>query len=199
MAPVKHYYCDWCSKLLGERNCCSNPTCTCAKTKTCSFLEVPLIPQLKRRLQGTMNVRSLIFNIIFVVDPNLWNAIQARCDRINDSVDSTISVVSGSSNYKLLSSLRGFLSKKHPANISLLMNTDGVSIFRLSSTLLWPIRIIINELPPCLRHCCIVHYFVACLHCNNNNTDLPKAIWFLVVFGTLIKWHNEYLPQAVCG
>ena len=53
VAPVKHYYCDWCSKLLGERNHCSNPTCTCANAKTCSLLEVPLIPQLKKRLQGT--------------------------------------------------------------------------------------------------------------------------------------------------
>ena len=84
-----------------------------------------------------MYIRYLIFNnynicCYFFTDPNLWNAIQARFD---DSVDSTISDVSGGSNYKLLSSPGGFLSEKNPANISLLMNTDGVAIFRSSSTM----------------------------------------------------------------
>ena len=35
--------------------------------------------------------------------------------------------------------------------ISLLCNTDGVSIFRSSKYEIWPIWLVINELPPHLR------------------------------------------------
>ena len=42
-----------------------------------------------------------------------------------------------------------FLS--HPANISILMNTDGVALYRSSNVSLWPVWGVINELPPKLR------------------------------------------------
>lgn len=34
-----------------------------------------------------------------------------------------------------------------PANVSLLLNTDGVAIFHSSKVSLWPIWVIVNELP----------------------------------------------------
>ena len=45
----------------------------------------------------------------------------------------------------------------NPANVSLLVNTDGVSIFRSSKCSLWPIWLVINELPPSQRYAQI-HY-----------------------------------------
>ena len=39
----------------------------------------------------------------------------------------------------------------HPENISLVMNTDGVAIFKSSKRSLWPIWLTINELPVALR------------------------------------------------
>ena len=40
---------------------------------------------------------------------------------------------------------KDFLSS--PANISLMLNTDGVAIFRLSITSLWPAWLAVNESP----------------------------------------------------
>ena len=42
-----------------------------------------------------------------------------------------------------------FLSK--PENVSLLLNTDGVGVFRSSTVSLWPLWLVINELPPSVR------------------------------------------------
>ena len=39
----------------------------------------------------------------------------------------------------------------NPTNISLLLNTDGVAIFRSSKFSIWPVWIVINELPKCQR------------------------------------------------
>ena len=45
---------------------------------------------------------------------------------------------------------QGFISKS-PANVTLMCNTDGVSIYRSSKTSIWPILLAINELPPNMR------------------------------------------------
>ena len=44
----------------------------------------------------------------------------------------------------------GFL--RNPLNISLIMNIDGVPIFKSSNTSLWPVYFLVNELPPNLRY-----------------------------------------------
>ena len=38
-----------------------------------------------------------------------------------------------------------------PANVSLLCNTDGIAIFKSSKFSLWPVWVVINELPPTER------------------------------------------------
>ena len=53
-----------------------------------------------------------------------------------------------------------FLSKT--TNISLLLNTDGVAIFRSSKVSVWPVWAVVYELPPTLRYfngsviCCLL-------------------------------------------
>ena len=47
--------------------------------------------------------------------------------------------------------------KKHqdflgqPGNVSLLLNTDGIKMFNSSTVDLWPIWLVVNELPPSER------------------------------------------------
>ena len=45
----------------------------------------------------------------------------------------------------------GFLSSDNPANVSSTCNTDGVAIHKSSKSALWPIWLVINELPPTQR------------------------------------------------
>jgi hypothetical protein len=45
---------------------------------------------------------------------------------------------------------KNFLNE--PANVSFLVNTDGVAIFRSSKFSIWPVWIVINELPKSQRY-----------------------------------------------
>lgn len=74
------------------------------------------------------------------VDPTIWNALQRR-------FTCTISDIYDGVEYKKHSA---FL--RQPTNVSLLINTDGVRIFKSSKYELWPVWMIINELPPSLRY-----------------------------------------------
>ena len=49
-----------------------------------------------------------------------------------------------------------------PQNVSLLINTDGVAIFRSSAVSVWPVWIMINELPRSMRYG--VHVYAVCTH-----------------------------------
>ena len=44
----------------------------------------------------------------------------------------------------------GFLANKF--NISLLFNTDGISVFRSSAFAFWPLLLLVNELPFQMRY-----------------------------------------------
>ena len=71
----------------------------------------------------------LLYYTIMCIDKHLWIALQERFSRPGLS-GSICDVYDGQFYQK-----RGFLS--HPANVTLLLNTDGVSVFRSSkSTLL---------------------------------------------------------------
>ena len=49
--------------------------------------------------------------------------------------------------YRNLSANNRPLSAKYHNNISFVLNTDGVPIFKSSKTSIWPIYLMINELP----------------------------------------------------
>ena len=40
----------------------------------------------------------------------------------------------------------------NPAHVSLILNTDGVSLYRFSKVSIWPVWAVVNELPPCKRY-----------------------------------------------
>jgi len=86
--------------------------------------------------------------IIYFIDPQFWDALKARplskTDCLSDIYDGM--------EYKKHSKPGGFLCKQtYPANVSFLFNTDGVALFRSSSTDIWPIFLAVNELPPSMR------------------------------------------------
>ena len=77
-------------------------------------------------------------------DPVVWSKLQERFTRRGDS-DSIRDIFDGTEYKNHLD----FLS--HPGNISLTLNTDGINVFRSSCVSLWPIWLVINELPPSTR------------------------------------------------
>ena len=52
-----------------------------------------------------------------------------------------------------------YLSK--PVNFSQMINTDGVAVFQSSKASLWPVWVVINELPQRKRYRIIIYYFYA--------------------------------------
>ena len=60
-----------------------------------------------------------------------------RVDNIEDILDGEI--------YKSFELLKTY------GNISLLLNTDGLTVFKSGGKKLWPITVVINELHPSLR------------------------------------------------
>lgn len=73
-------------------------------------------------------------------DTNTWSDLKERAEI--PPYSGTIRDVYDGEKYRKLST---FLSQ--PANVSLLLNTDGVALFHSSTVSLWPIWLIVNELP----------------------------------------------------
>lgn len=79
-----------------------------------------------------------------MADPHFWTMLQSR----PSSNDNSICDVYDGAEYKQYSSYGGFLCKlTNPANVSFIMNTDGIAIFRSVSTDVWPVYLAVNELP----------------------------------------------------
>lgn len=96
---------------------------------------------------------------MFLAEKETWDLLQERFQTVNHDPQIVMDVYDGEGYAKH----KEFLS--HPANVSLLLNTDGVSVFRSSKTTLWPVWIVINELPKRKRYRymylqCICHYSV---------------------------------------
>ena len=69
------------------------------------------------------------------------------------SSTSTLTDVFDGSEYSQVARPGGFLyPTTNPANISFTINTDGVSLFKSSKTEIWPLFLVINELPPSERY-----------------------------------------------
>lgn len=58
--------------------------------------------------------------------------------------------------YKKHSCPGGFLSNQH--NISFLGNTDGVALIRSNGYGVWPVYLVVNEIPPSER--CVYLFFI---------------------------------------
>lgn len=89
------------------------------------------------------NVTCALF--CFEKGPGQFENLKYRFQQRN-SADDSIKDVYDSKLYKMFSGPSGFLAST--SNISLLGNTDGVALIRSSSYGVWPVFLVINELPP---------------------------------------------------
>ena len=83
--------------------------------------------------------------VLIFLDNTFWKSLHMRFER-ETSPNHVCDVYDG----------MGY--KKHddfvrqPGNVSLVVNTDGVKMFNSSSISMWPIWLVVNELPPSERY-----------------------------------------------
>ena len=141
----RHVYCSFCNMPVED----IDHSCHGDKFLT-NVVTANLGQQLRAKFQG-LNIITIINSLpthIFT-DPEFWDALKRR-----QHVDSTtISDIYGGAQYSTHSQPGGFLCPHtNPANVSFTFNTDGVALFRSSQTGIWPLFLVINELPPATRY-----------------------------------------------
>ena len=82
-----------------------------------------------------------MLKLFFLAEKETWYLLQERFESVNHDPHTILDVYDGAGYAKH----KEFLA--HPANISLVLNTDGVSVFHSSKASLWPVWIVVNELP----------------------------------------------------
>lgn len=80
--------------------------------------------------------------ISFCIDPFIWKALKNNSTSI--SSNALIGDIYGGRKYQ---ELKEFTQD----NLTLVINTDGVQLFKSSSVSMWPIWVVINELPASMR------------------------------------------------
>lgn len=96
------------------------------------FINVPLAPQIQTLLEST----------------EVSGHLNYRFDR-QKSHNEMLSDIYDGEKYRELSSPNQILSDSH--NLSYIFNSDGSPVFNSSKFSIWPIHIMINELPPEIR------------------------------------------------
>lgn len=130
---TKHYYCSSCLGYIEhslEKNCTYASCQKEFKEKLPYFLEIPVIEQIKSKF----------------LQSGFYNMLQGRFNRT--TVNKYEDIYDGKL-YKKYFSKNGPLS--FPENISFVFNTDGASVFKSNNTSIWPVFMVINELPYKIR------------------------------------------------
>lgn len=132
-------------------------------------------------LYNYTSVFTCMHNVL--ADPATWRHLQRRFE-VSQGCTGNIQDVTDGEEYQ---KHRHFLSEQ--GNISLLMNTDGISLFRSSNISLWPIWLCINELPPHLRYNTI-------LLCRCTHTCMCMCIYRFLKSNLLLAglWYGEQKP-----
>ena len=84
--------------------------------------------------------------MILITDPILWSALKEQKTLLEHTSSDKIRDVHDGHEYKRHSKI---LSE--PNHISFVLNTDGVSLYKSSNVSIWPVWLVINELPKNLR------------------------------------------------
>ena len=90
---------------------------------------------------------STCYMYVCNTDKSIWKALQdTYCKKgLCQSSDDLLDVFCGKE-YRTHTFLMS------PDNLSFTLNTDGVAVFRSSKNSLWPVWLVINELPPAERY-----------------------------------------------
>ena len=99
-------------------------------------------------LPDNKGYRYCVCILPLVSDYEIWSMLLKRSEPSTD----IISDIYDGAEYSRLCQAGGFLCHQtNPANISFSFNTDSVALFHSSQTGIWPIFLVINELPPTAR------------------------------------------------
>lgn len=132
---VHHYYCKYCVGYIEDKTVNICPHQHCKKPFTLKdksyFLEIPVVDQIKN----------------LMAQEGFFNSLQHRFTR--DVPDGIYKDIYDGQLYKSYSSNNGPLS--YPENVSFTFNTDGAPVFKSSGVSIWPVYLVINELPYKLR------------------------------------------------
>ena len=129
---VNHYYCPRCNiSVNSDTICCPNASCHLELTEQnkCFFIQLSIADQLKAFFHRNGFYNDLMYR---------FNRVKCNGENIEDVYDGL--------NYQQHMTEGGFLTNKH--NISFLWNTDGIPVFKSSKYSIWPLYLVINELPP---------------------------------------------------
>lgn len=136
----KHYYCSFCFAAVEEnQEKCKNSFCLASlkdKKNKGYFISVSVEEQLKKLFQRQ----------------DFKENIKAKYKRIKKNNNNIEDIYDGEL-YKKLSEPGGVLSSDYPLNVSFTINTDGIPIFKSSKMSIWPVFLMINELPFDIRKC----------------------------------------------
>jgi len=128
---ILHHYCAFClSSVDKQTTVCPNTACIkelSPRHAKAYFIEIPVVQQL-----ATFFSRRGFYSSI----QHRFHRQKKRENNVEDIYDGLL--------YKKLSN-EGILSS--PDNVSFLMNTDGVPVFKSSKVSIWPLYLVINELP----------------------------------------------------
>ena len=129
---VYHRYCSYCFLLVDDRATvvCPNSLCSrdLTRSNSCSFfIEIPIVSQIRNLFSKS----------------DFYDNLGHRFRRAKTDINCFEDIYDGSEYKKHCSP--GILDFQH--NVSLLWNTDGVPVFKLSKFSIWPLYFIINELP----------------------------------------------------
>ena len=89
------------------------------------------------------------WSILCSLEPEFVCGLRHRFERVKRAERNIEDVFDGSQ-YQSKCGPDGFLLQ--PYNLSLKLNTDGVAIFHSSQFGVWPLFLLVNELPPSLRY-----------------------------------------------
>ena len=137
-AFIKHHYCSFCLSDVGmDQKVCPNESCRKNLTDSKEyFLELPLSSQL---------------NALFARE-DFRVGLKHRSHRVKKK-ENNIEDVYDCENYKTQFGMKSALNENNESHLSFIFNTDGIPIFKSSKTSIWPIFLMINELPFGMRKC----------------------------------------------
>ncbi|KAK3918094.1 Serine/threonine-protein phosphatase 4 catalytic subunit 1 [Frankliniella fusca] len=127
---VYHYYCSSCFAKVEKIEVCPNAKLHAGKNDKSIFVELPLVPQLQKLFAQEQFFSNLSYR------HTRKKTTPENLEDINDG--------------QLYKELLGFLSESE-LNFTMMLNTDGVPVFKSSQKSLWPIFLNVMEQPPKYR------------------------------------------------